>query len=111
MDNISKIKDILSFQANNKSEPDLGKRYNNYFDQITQTYNDSFPLITKKVHSKTLNKPWMTPKIQKMINKKNKMFSQKTKHNTESYKVKYKTVKKKLKRNCKRKTNLLQKLT
>ena len=93
-ENITKIKDILSFQANNKSEPSLEERYNNYFEQISQVYNDCFPLKTNKVHSKTLNKPWITPKIQKMINKKNKMFSQKTKHNTDSNKVKYKIIKK-----------------
>ena len=57
-------------------------------------YNDCFPLITRKVHSKALSKPWISPKIQKLINKKNKQFTQKTKNNTEHNKVKYKKIKK-----------------
>merc|ERR1712043_32027 len=31
---ISQIKDILAFQATNRSEPSIETKYNNYFDQI-----------------------------------------------------------------------------
>ena len=113
---ISKIKNILSFQAKNQSEPNLENRYNNYFDQLFQVYNDCFPLITKKVHSKTLNKPWLTQNIQKLINKKNKIFSQKTKHNTENNKTKYKAIKKQVEKEITKEKEiyhkkLLEKLT
>ena len=67
---ISKIKDILLFQATNKSESNLETKYNNYFDQISTVYNQCFPMVTQKIHSKTLSKPWLTPHIQKLINKK-----------------------------------------
>ena len=80
---IDKIKDILYFQASNKSEPNIENRYNNYLDQLTKVYNQCFPLITKKIHSKTLSKPWITPHIQKLIDKKNKRFSIKKKNNTD----------------------------
>ena len=80
---IDKIKDILYFQASNKSEPSIENRYNNYLDQLTKVYNQCFPLITKKIHSKTQSKPWITPHIQKLIDKKNKRFSIKKKNNTE----------------------------
>ena len=90
---IDKIKDILIFQASNKSEPNIENRYNNYLDQLTKVYNQCFPLITKKIHSKTLSKPWITPHIQKLIDKKNKRFSIKNKNRTESNKLKYKKAK------------------
>ena len=91
---ISQIKNILAFQANNRSEPNIETRYNNYFDQISKVYNECFPLKSKKIHSKTLSKPWITPDIQKLIKKKNKRFSIKNKNKTESNKLKYKKAKK-----------------
>ena len=93
---INKIKHILAFQATNKSEPNLETRYNNYFDQITTVYNKCFPLITKKVHSKILSKPWITTEIKKLIDKKNKYFSIKNKHKTDKNQQNYKTAKKKV---------------
>ena len=93
---INNIKDILYFQANNKSEPKLENRYNNYFEHISTVYNECFPLVTKKVHSKTLSKPWITPHVQKLINKKNKRFSMKNKNKTVTNKTKYKIAKKEM---------------
>ena len=55
---ISKNKYILSFQATNKSEPNLETRYNNYFDQISTVYNQCFPMVTQRIHTKTLGEPW-----------------------------------------------------
>ena len=90
---ITEIKDILNFQVINKSEKDLETRYKNYFDQLSMAYNECFPFTTKKIHSKLLSKPWITPKIQKLINKKNKGFSIKSKKRTVSNKTKYKIAK------------------
>ena len=71
---ISEVKNILTFQVSNKSEPSLEAKYNNFFDQISMIYNECFPLVTKKIHSKTLSKPWITSEIQSLIKKKNKQF-------------------------------------
>ena len=98
---ISELKDILNFQANNKSEPSLEAKYNNYFDQISMVYNECFPVITKKVHSKILCKPWITPKIQALIKKKNKLFSMKTKYKTEKNQNKYKKIKQEIQKEIK----------
>ena len=87
---ISDRKNILRFQANNKSEPSLEAKYNNYFDEISNIYNKCFPIVTRKVHNKILSKPWLTPKLQKLIKKKNKLFSIKNKHKTDNNKKKYK---------------------
>ena len=64
---ISQIKDVLAFQATNRSEPNLETKYNNYFGQISQVYEECFPLKTTKIHSKTLSKPWITTDIQRLI--------------------------------------------
>ena len=107
---ISQTKDILAFQATNRSEPNIETKYNNYFDQISQVYNECFPLKSKKIHSKTLSKPWITPDIQKLIKKKNKRFSIKNKNKTESNKLNSKMQKKLWKvQSQKKKKYLLQK--
>ena len=93
---ISERKNILRFQANNKSELCLEAKYNNYFDEISNLYNKCFPVVTRKVHSKTLSKPWITPELQKLIKKKNKLFSIKNKHKTDNNKKKYKQLKQKV---------------
>ena len=51
-------------------------------------------MVTQKIHSKTLSKPWLTPHIQKLINKKNKLFSMKNKNKTDQNRTKYKVAKK-----------------
>ena len=89
---ISQIKDVLAFQATNRCELNIETKYN-YFGQISQVYNECFPLKTKKIHSKTLSKPWITTDIQRLINKKNKRFKIKNKIKTESNKLKYKKAK------------------
>ena len=93
---VKKQQDILAFQATNKSEPNIEIRYKNYFDQIITVYNQCFPLKTKKVHSKILSKPWITPNIEKLINKKNKCFRMKNKNKTDMNQTKYKAAKKTL---------------
>ena len=83
----------MLFQASNKSEPNLETRCNNYFNHVSVIYNECFPLTTKKIHSKTLSKPWITPQVKKLIDKKNKLFSIKNKNKTDSNKKKYKIAK------------------
>ena len=90
---ISEVKDILTFQVNNRSEHSLQTKYNNFFDQLSIIYDECFPLVTRKIHSKTLSKPWITPEIQNLIKKKNKQFSIKHNIKTASSKKKYKEIK------------------
>ena len=90
---ISERKNILKFQANNKSEPCLQVKYSNYFEEISNIYNECFPLVTRKIHSKTISKPWITTDIQKLIKKKNKLFSIKNNNKNENNKIKYKQFK------------------
>ena len=108
---ITQIKDALSFHVTNKYENDLDNKYNNYFDHIRRIYNNCFPIITKKVHSKTFSKPWITSEVQKLIKKKDKLYSKKLKDNTQVNRKKFKIAKKKmedLKEKFKKK-NIIQK--
>ena len=84
-------KDILAFYTNNRYESSLEKKYDDYFFHLSRIYNDCFPLIQKKVHVKTLSKPWMTPEVIELINKKNDIFKTKKKNNTAKNKKKYKS--------------------
>ena len=93
---ITQIKDALSFHATNKYENDLDNKFNNYFDHIRRIYNNCFPIITKKVHSKTFSKPWITSEVQKLIKKKDKLYSKKLKDNTQLNRKKFKIAKKKM---------------
>ena len=52
-----------------------------------------FSIGYKKIHSKTLSKPWVTPVTQNLIKKKNKQFSIKNNIKTASNKKKYKEMK------------------
>ena len=54
------------------------------------------PICTKKVHVKTLCKPWITPAIQSLKNKKNIRFSKKSKNKTSDNVSKYNDVKEKM---------------
>ena len=44
----------------------------------------------KKIHMKSFSKPWITPNVQRLIDKKNKRFRIKRIKNTETNKNKYK---------------------
>ena len=59
--------------------------YSKYTTEFTKLYNKHFPIRTKKVHNKTLAKPWITPEIQRMIKKKNKLYDKKLKTRKESH--------------------------
>ena len=55
-----------------------------------------FHIVTKKVHSKTLSKPWITLEVQDLIDKKNVRFSKKCKNKTSKNKKKFKEAKEKM---------------
>merc|ERR1711862_193946 len=71
---VSDIRESLAFHVNNSQQTSLEKQYDDYFFHLTKVYDDCFPVITRKVHSKTLSKPWITPEVQKLIEKKNSLF-------------------------------------
>ena len=90
---IEQAKNVLAFYVNNKYESNIDKKFDDYFDHITRIYNDCFPIITKKIHMKSFSKPWITPDVKKLIDKKNKRFSIKKQNTTEDNKAKYKAAK------------------
>ena len=90
---VTEIKDSLSFHIKNVHQLSLDQRYEDYFFHLSKVYDECFPIKTKKVHSKTLSKPWITPDIQKLIDKKNIRYSKKAKNNTEENKTKFKEAK------------------
>ena len=87
---INETKDILAFHCNNQQQPNIDVRFDDYIDHITRKYNNCFPLVSKKVHTKSFTKPWITPLVQKLIDRKNKKFSAKKKKKTALSKEKYK---------------------
>ena len=58
---------------------DTQTKYKDYFDHLNRIYEESFPVKSKKVHYKTLSKPWINKDLQKLIKKKNKLYSLKAK--------------------------------
>ena len=91
---ISESKDILAFHVKNRHTTNIENKYDDYFDHISRIYNECFPLVTKKIHVKTLSKPWITPAVQGLIDKKNIRFSKKTRNNSDENILKYKKAKK-----------------
>ena len=90
---VNEIKDVLCFHAKNRLEENVDTKFNTYIDHLTRIYDECFPLKAKKVHLKSFNKPWITPNVQKLIDKKNKRFCKKKKNKTIANKDKYKAAK------------------
>ena len=88
-DNERNLLDIVG----NKSNTAVSN-YNNYMTEFTRLYNKHFPIRTKKVHNKTLSKPWITPQIQRMIKKKNRLYDKKLKTGKDTHMAKYRLAKK-----------------
>ena len=80
VDNDSRLNEITR-NTNKTAETN----YNNYMEELTKLYNKHFPIRSKKVHNKTLAKPWITPSIQRMIKKKNKLYDKKLKTGKDTY--------------------------
>ena len=53
---VEQTKDILAFYVYNKHETNIDSKFNDYFDRIKRIYNECFPLLTKKIHTKTFSK-------------------------------------------------------
>ena len=81
--NIAKFKDkiqnldaVLSSHTTN-SNHGAEDRAASYFEHLGKIYNECFPIKTKKIHNKTLSKPWINQELQRLINKKNRLFGKK----------------------------------
>ena len=96
IDKITETQHVLSFHVTNTHQLSLEQKYDDYFFHLSKIYNDCFPICTKKVHVKTLCKPWITPAIQSLINKKNIRFSKKSKNKTSDNISKYNDAKEKM---------------
>ena len=73
---------------------DPNSKFNKFMHIITENYNSAFPIKVHKIHNKTYNKPWITADIEKLIEKRNRLFSKKSNDNSASRK--YKELKKKI---------------
>ena len=87
---IHDAEDKLINICNDESVP-LQDKYDTYFKHIKNTYNECFPIRTRKVHEKTFRKPWITESILKDMEKRNKAFGKKSK--SRKAKAKYKELK------------------
>jgi hypothetical protein len=72
----------------------VNEAFTKFMNSYADTYNHCFPIKNKKIHNKTMAKPWITPDILRAINKKNKLFGIKTKTGNEKDKEKYRCYKK-----------------
>ena len=46
-----------------------------FLDTLNSTYRDCFPLVSKEISNKRYSKPWISPLIKQLINKKSRFFS------------------------------------
>ena len=74
----------------------LNDKVNLYFSEYKKIYDAHFPLKNKKIHNKTLSKPWISNDLQRMLKKKNNLYYKKLKNPTSVNIEKYKLYKKEL---------------
>ena len=98
--NIAKFKDKIqnlnAVLSSHTTNPNNGAedRATNYFDHLGKIYNECFPMKTKKIHNKTLSKPWINQELQRLIRKKNRLFGRKLKNKSPENLQKYRECKK-----------------
>ena len=95
---ITELNDSLMYNLSGNTV-NANDKASHYFKAFGDIYNQCFPIKTKKVHNKTLNKPWITNDLHKLIKKKNKLFGLKLKTKSTEVTQKYNAFKKQLKRN------------
>ena len=90
---------LMSYTTCNQSN--ANEKAANYFTHFSKLYNECFPIKVKKIHNKTLTKPWIDQEMQRLIKKKNRLYGEKLKYNTKASIVKYNQCKKALKKKLK----------
>jgi hypothetical protein len=75
---------------------DVNNVYNNFLSSFSTIYDECFPIITKTVKYKNINKPWITSAIIKSTKRKNYLYRYWLCKRTESSLTKYKNYKNKL---------------
>ena len=93
--NVKKTEMALKFHTTN-SNTSTQTKYSDYFAHLNRLYATSFPTKPKKIHHKYLSKPWIDTELQRLIKKKNRLFSKKTKTNTASASQNYRDCKNEL---------------
>ena len=68
------LADVNNFDWNEIYAEDINTCLENFMSSLDQIYCDNFPLKTKTVTNKQLGKPWLTPEIKLLINKKSEYF-------------------------------------
>ena len=53
---------------------DLDGKVSYFVNELDQLYCSSFPVMTKRISSKRMGKPWLTPELIKMIKLKSLYF-------------------------------------
>ena len=94
-DSIKQAEESLNSHTTN-CKTNTQAKYDNYFGHLQQLYDASFPIKKKKVHQKLINKPWIDADLQRLIKKKNRAFSKKTKSKTLASAENYKKLKNEL---------------
>ena len=64
--------DLIAFAYN--PEDDLHLLHCQFYDWLTATLNEYFPICKKTIGAKCLNSPWLTKPIIRCINKKHRLF-------------------------------------
>ena len=65
---------VSQFDWSNIYSDDINASLENFCFTLDQTYCGNFPLKTKMVTNKQLNKPWITPEIKQLIDRKSEYF-------------------------------------
>lgn len=68
------LADVNNFDWNEIYAEDINTCLENFMSSLDQMYCNNFPLKTKTVTNKQLEKPWLTPDIKLLINKKSEYF-------------------------------------
>uniref|UniRef100_A0A3B3B6W1 Reverse transcriptase domain-containing protein n=1 Tax=Oryzias melastigma TaxID=30732 RepID=A0A3B3B6W1_ORYME len=87
--------DLVNFDWDSVCVTDVNEAYEIFVKNYVNLYNKNCPFKLKKT-STFVNKPWITPGLQKACRKKNKMYGNFVKYRTKTLEVKYKTYKNRL---------------
>ena len=77
---VKQAKDALEFHTHN-SRINTQTKYADYFAHLTRIYDEEFPIKRKKIHVKTVSKPWINTDLLRLIKKKNALFGKKLRSN------------------------------
>ena len=65
---------VSSFDWNSFNDNDANEYTTNVIETLNEFYNRSFPILTKFISYKRLNKPWLSTSVMKLVNLKSSFF-------------------------------------